>query len=134
MLSDPLQSVQEALNYRFADSGHLERALTHRSYANELGLTENYERLEFLGDAVLGMVAAEWLFHRYPGEAEGHLSRVKGYVVSEPVLASFGERVGLGAALKLGVGEDRSGGREKSSLLADSMEAVIGAVLLDGGI
>jgi len=133
-LLDRLEQVQEELGYRFDEVHWLERALTHRSYANEHDLPKNYERLEFLGDAVLGLVAAEWLFQRFPEESEGHLSKVKGYVVSEPVLAAFGDGLGLGDALLLGVGEDRSGGRKKRSLLADSMEAVIGAIFIDGGI
>ena len=132
--TDSARALEEELGYRFVQRRWLERAVTHRSYANEHDLPENYERLEFLGDAVLGLIAAEWLFRRYPDDAEGHLSKVKGYVVSEPVLAAFGEEIGLGSVLRLGVGEDRSGGRHKNSLLADSMEAVIGAIFLDGGI
>ena len=112
----------------------LEKSLTHRSFANERDLDENYERLEFLGDTVVGLITAEWLYRRHPDLAEGDLSKLKGYVVSEPVLARQAEMLGLGEILRLGVGEERSGGRRKRSLLADTLEAVLGAVFLDGGL
>ena len=108
-------------------------ALTHRSHANEQGLEQNYERLEFLGDAVLGLVTAEWLFRRYTQHPEGTLSKLKSQLVSARSLARYARGLGLGEALRLGVGEERSGGRGKRSLLADSLEAVFGAVYLDGG-
>lgn len=126
--------LEERLGYRFRRPELLERALTHRSFANEQGLEENYERLEFLGDAVLGMLAAEWLFERHPDLPEGELSKLKSSLVSERTLAAHARRVELGEELRLGVGEERSGGRGKRSLLADSMEAVLGAVWLDGGV
>src|SRR5262249_26970078 len=93
-----------------------------------------YERLEFLGDAVLGALAAEWLYRQLPAADEGELSKVKSYLVSEPVLAAFAGELGLGPLLRLGVGEERSRGRDKPSLLADALEAVIGALYLDGGL
>ncbi len=129
----PHADVERRLGYRFGDSELLATALTHRSYANEQGLVAHYERLEFLGDAVLDLVSADWLFRRYPEATEGELSRIKSFLVSEPVLADLGCELGLGAAIRLGVGEERSGGREKPSLLADAVESVIGAVYLDGG-
>jgi ribonuclease-3 len=131
--SDPIDAFQRRLGYKFKDPSLLEVSLTHRSFANERELDENYERLEFLGDTVVGLITAEWLYRQHPDLAEGDLSKLKGYVVSEPVLASYAERLGLGEILRLGVGEERSGGRSKRSLLADSVEAVVGAVFLDGG-
>ena len=109
-------------------------ALTHRSWVNEQGKGEHYERLEFLGDAVLGIITSEWLYDTHPDLPEGDLSRLKSYLVSAQVLGRFAQLIDLGAVLRIGVGEDRSGGRSKRSLLADSMEAVIGAIYLDGGL
>ena len=126
-------ALERRLKYRFRAPELLGMALTHRSYANEQGLADHYERLEFLGDAVLGMIAAEWLYDRHPGLPEGELSRLKSYLVSAPVLGRYAQEMDLGEELRLGVGEERSGGRAKRSLLADSLEAVIGAVYLDGG-
>ncbi len=126
--------IEDALGYEFADPDLLRVALTHRSYSNERGEKDNYERLEFLGDAVLGLVASRWLYDRYPGEPEGWLAKRKSFLVSAPVLARFGESIGLGPELRLGVGEARSGGSTKGSILADSVEAVFGAVYLDGGL
>jgi len=131
--SDPIDAFQRRFGYHFNDPSLLERSLTHRSFANERDLDENYERLEFLGDAVVGLITAEWLYRQHPDLAEGDLSKLKSYVVSEPVLASYAERLGLGEILRLGVGEERSGGRRKRSLLADALESVLGAVFLDGG-
>ena len=111
----------------------LENALTHRSLAHEEGHQNHYERLEFLGDSVLGLVAAEWLFGRFPDLAEGELARMKSHLVSASILAEHARTLGLGRYLRLGVGEERSGGRRKASLLADVMEAVYGALYVDGG-
>jgi ribonuclease-3 len=122
-----------ALGHRFADRGLALAALTHRSFANERGLEGHNERLEFLGDAVLGLLAAEWLFRRYPERPEGELSRAKSTLVSAGALARWAERLALGEMLRLGVGESRSGGSRKSSLLADAFEAALGALFLDGG-
>lgn len=131
---EEMEGFQARLGYRFRDPALLQTALTHRSYANERGLPEQYERLEFLGDSVLGLVAAEWLYGRYPDRPEGQLSKSMSYLVSEPVLAAFATDLELGQELRLGVGEERSGGRSKRSLLSDAMEAVLGAVFLDGGL
>jgi ribonuclease-3 len=131
LISTPLE---KKLGYRFKDLRLLEVATTHSSYANEHGLEADYERLEFLGDAVLGLVTAEWLFERYPLEPEGHLSKLKSSLVSTRSLAKHARAMELGPVLQLGIGEERSGGRTKRSLLADSMEAVFGAVYLDGGM
>lgn len=126
--------IEDALGYRFKDSGLLRSALTHRSYSNERGERDNYERLEFLGDAVLGLVASRWLYDRYPEEPEGLLAKHKSFLVSAPVLARFGLSLGLGPELRLGVGEARSGGSTKGSILADAVEAIFGAVYLDDGL
>src|SRR5690349_9802358 len=130
----PLTPLEKRLGHRFKRPDLLELALTHRSYANEQGVPEHYERLEFLGDAVLGLVAAEWLYANHPELPEGELSKLKAQLVSRSTLAKHAEEVELGPALRIGVGEDRSGGRTKASLLADSMEAVFGAIYLDGGL
>jgi ribonuclease III len=130
----PLSPLEKRLGHRFKRTDLLQLALTHRSYANEQGVPEHYERLEFLGDAVLGLVTAQWLYERHPELPEGELSKIKAQLVSRTSLARHAERLELGGELKIGVGEDRSGGRAKPSLLADSMEALFGAVYLDGGL
>ena len=129
-----LSPLEKKLKHRFKRSDLLELALTHRSWANEQGIPEHYERLEFLGDAVLGLVAAEWLYQRHPELPEGELSKLKSQLVSRSTLAAFAEELELGPALRMGVGEERSGGRTKASLLADSVEAVFAALYLDGGL
>jgi len=129
----PTTPLEKSLGYRFRRLELLEEALTHRSRANEQDLAFNYERLEFLGDAILGVMAAEWLFSEHPDLSEGELSKLKSALVSEKVLAEHARDLGIGEALRLGVGEDRSGGRGKASLLADAMEAILGALWLDGG-
>ncbi len=112
----------------------LEQALTHSSFANERGLEHDNERLEFLGDSVLGLVVTAWLFRCHPSAPEGVLSRTRSHVVSAEALARRARELDLGPALRLGHGEDQSGGRGKQSLLADALEAVIGAVFVDGGL
>jgi ribonuclease-3 len=129
----PPTPLEEKLGYRFRRSELIDLALTHRSHAHESDAGGHYERLEFLGDSVLGAVTAEWLYRDFPDLPEGELSKLKGYLVSQPVLARHARAIGLGDLLRLGVGEERSGGRRKDSLLADSLEAVLGAVFLDGG-
>ena len=128
-----LTAVEERLGHRFAEPALAEEAITHSSYANELGRGAHYERLEFLGDAVLGLAAADYLFARYRDQPEGELSRSKSELVSATSLAAWAEAIELGAVLRLGVGEERAGGRAKASLLADVVEALFGAVYLDGG-
>jgi ribonuclease-3 len=124
---------EKRLGHRFRHPELLELALTHRSHANERGSDEHYERLEYLGDAVLGLITAEWLYRNHPELPEGELSRLKAQLVSRGTLARHAAAIGLGEVLRLGVGEERSGGRTKPSLLADSLEAVFGAVYLDAG-
>jgi ribonuclease-3 len=126
--------LEKKLDYKFRDLRWLETALTHRSFSYERTAGAHYERLEFLGDAVLGLIAAEWLFKKFPERPEGELSRLKSHLVSARTLGHEAEAVGLGDQLRLGVGEERSGGRKKASLLTDSLEAVFGALYLDGGL
>jgi ribonuclease-3 len=132
--AEALERLQDRLGHRFVRRELLEKALTHRSLAHEEGHESHYERLEFLGDAVLGLVSAAWLFAELPGRSEGELAKRKSYLVSAPVLAEHARCLGIGECLRLGVGEERSGGREKPSLLADALEAVLGALYLDGGL
>ncbi|MEM7583101.1 MAG: ribonuclease III [Acidobacteriota bacterium] len=126
--------IEEAFGYVFHDKELIRTALTHRSYANERGEQGNYERLEFLGDAVLGLVTSRWLYDRYPEAPEGRLAKRKSFLVSSPVLAEYANRVELGNEIRLGVGESRSGGSAKTSILADAVEAIFGAIYLDGGL
>ena len=112
----------------------LDRALTHRSYAYEQGGLPTNERLEFLGDSVLGLVVTEHLFVTYPDLSEGQLAKLRAAVVNSRALADVARNLDLGAVIHLGRGEESTGGRDKSSILADTMEAVIGAVFLQHGI
>jgi ribonuclease-3 len=129
-LAEPLEAV---IGYRFRDPDLLKLAMSHKSFASESGSGAYNERLEFLGDSVLAAVVAHQLFDEYPQDAEGGLSKKKSLLVSRPSLAAWGEELGLGAHLLLGVGEETSGGRTRQSLLANAVEALIGAVYLDGG-
>lgn len=121
------------ITHRFADPELLHRALAHRSWVAESPGEASNERLEFLGDAVLGLVVTDHIFRTYPELPEGELAKVRASVVSAAALAEVALELGLGPTLRLGKGEDASGGREKPSILADATEAVIGAVYLDGG-
>jgi ribonuclease-3 len=135
-ISETLGPLQDRIAYRFRDLGLLEHALTHRSRAHEDasgGVIDN-ESLEFLGDAVLGFVIADMLFTRFPTHSEGYKSKVKAGIVSSASLARLAEEIGLGRYVLLGRGEEKTGGRQKSAILADSFEALIAAVYLDGGI
>ncbi len=116
------------------DKDLLERALTHRSYAYEHGGLPTNERLEFLGDAVLGLVVTDVLFRTHPDLAEGSLAKLRASVVSTRALAQVARTLGLGRWMRLGKGEDVTGGRDKASILADTMEAVLGAVYLERGL
>lgn len=116
------------------DSQLLERALTHRSYAYENGGLPTNERLEFLGDSVLGLVVTDALFHRHPDLSEGQLAKLRAAVVNMRALADVGRALELGRYVRLGRGEEATGGRDKSSILADTVEALIGAVYLDSGL
>nr|BAL57196.1 ribonuclease III [uncultured prokaryote] len=131
---DPLDwSHQVGLTFR--DWSLLLRALTHRSYCNEHPeVTEDNERLEFLGDAVLDFIVGEWVYHHYPELREGELTRLRSALVRNEQLASFARQIDLGAALRLGAGEAASGARQRTSLLGSAFEALIGALYLDAGL
>ena len=128
-----MEALSRRLSHSFDDMALLEVALTHRSWCAESSGHESNERLEFLGDAVLGLIVTDHVFRRYPQLPEGELAKVRAGVVSASALAEVAVELGLGDALRLGRGEDNSGGRAKPSILADALEAVIGAVYLDGG-
>jgi len=135
-ISETLGPLEARIGYRFRDLGLLEHALTHRSRAHEDasgGVIDN-ESLEFLGDAVLGFVIADLLFGKFPTHSEGYKSKVKAGIVSSSALARLAEEIGLGQYVLLGRGEEKTGGRQKQAILADSFEALIAAVYLDGGI
>jgi len=125
--------LQTALGLQ-VDDALLRQALTHRSFAYENGGLPTNERLEFLGDSVLGLVVTDTLYRRHPGLPEGQLAKLRAAVVNMRALAGVGERLRLGAYVYLGRGEEATGGREKASILADTLEAVIGAAYLDGGM
>ena len=131
-----MRELEEKLGYHFHNIGLLEHAMTHSSYANEhrsAGVTSN-ERLEFLGDSVLGMVVAEHLFAKHPNMPEGELTRTRAALVCESSLYEVARVLDLGRCLHLGKGEDSGGGRTRPSILADATEAMLAAVYLDGGI
>ena len=128
-----LRSLQRRMGVRFRDDRLMNMSLCHRSYTAEAGAASN-ERLEFLGDAVLGVVVSQWLYRRLDGRPEGDLARVKSVVVSEESLARIARQIAVDRYLLLGRGEERSGGRGKNALLADALEALIGACYLDSGL
>ena len=127
---------EDELIYQFTDASLMTTAMTHSSYANEhrdLHM-QNNERLEFLGDSILGLVSADYVFHRYPNVPEGQLTKVRAAVVCEKTLYEVAKELGLDHHLLLGHGEEMGGGRQRPSILADSVEALIGAIYLDGGL
>lgn len=130
---DELQSV---IDYEFKDKSLLTQAITHSSYANEkqLGKLNDNERLEFLGDAVLEIVSSRFLYLNYPKYTEGDLTKLRASLVCEPTLAYCTNEIDLGKYLLLAKGEDKTGGRKRKSILSDALEAVIGAIYLDGGM
>ncbi len=136
MQTDGLDEIQRRLGYRFRRHSLLIEALTHKSYLNEAketGELDN-ERLEFLGDAVLDLVVSEHLLSAFPDAAEGELSKLRAWLVSEKTLARAAGRIGLGELLRLGRGEMKTQGHNKPSILADTLEAVFAGVYLDGGL
>lgn len=131
-----IKDLENAIGYRFKNITLLQNALAHSSYANERwhdSLKSN-ERLEFLGDSILGMVVAEYLYRNFPDRPEGDLTRMRADMVCERSLAMIAERIDLGKHLLLGNGEESSGGRTRDSILADAVESVIAACFLDGGM
>ena len=128
-----MKSIEEKIGYSFKDRTLLETALTHSSYARESGGSVFNERMEFLGDAMLDAIAGEELYREFPGKGEGFLSRTRASLVCEKFLFEVAVHIGLGEHLRLGAGEEKTGGRNRPSILADAVEALIGAVFLDGG-
>ncbi len=136
MSSSELDQLQERLSYRFKRPNLLREAITHKSYFHENRdqVQQDNERLEFLGDAVLDLVMAELLINRFPEATEGELSKAKARLVSEPMLSQIARQIEIGRFVLLGKGEELTQGREKPSILADTLEAVIAALYLDGGL
>lgn len=130
-----IKKFQEVIGYHFHDEKLLRQALTHSSFANEKHLKKHSdnERLEFLGDAVLEIISSEFLYKEYPDKPEGELTKLRASIVCEPTLALCTKDIALGEYLLLGKGEDQTGGRGRKSILSDALEAVIGAIYLDGG-
>lgn len=128
-----MEALQKKLDHVFTDASLIRTALTHSSYANEHHCESN-ERLEFVGDSVLGMVVADDLYRRFPGLSEGRMTRLRAELVCERSLFEVASRLGIGGHLRLGRGEEASGGRSRHSILADCVEAVIAAIYLDGGL
>lgn len=128
--------AEDVLKYKFKNKSLLKRALTHSSFAYERNMNPqfNNERLEFLGDAVLQIVISDYLFHEYKKMNEGDLTRLRASIVCEPTLAIVAREIELGECIVLGKGEARTGGHDRESILADSFEAVLGAIYLDGGL
>lgn len=135
MKQEKRMEFEKRIGYSFKDPELLVTALTHSSYSNEIRLKkqECNERLEFLGDAVLELISSEQIFRNHPDQPEGDLTRIRASYVCEPTLALCAREICLGDYLQLGRGEDRTGGRERDSILSDAMEATIGAVYMDGG-
>ncbi|MDY0340702.1 MAG: ribonuclease III [Coriobacteriia bacterium] len=134
MTDDLRTRAEELLGYRFSDDRLLAEALTHPSYAAEHGGMESYDRLEFLGDAVLGFIVADRMFRTFPEEPEGDLTKRKHSIVSGAALSPVATALGVGDLLRLGRGADAAGERERPSVLENALEALVGAVYLDGGL
>ena len=134
-MDDKLKELEQKIGYTFRDSDLLKTAMMHSSYTNEQHMPKHRcnERLEFLGDAVLELVSSEFLFRRSPKMPEGKLTKLRASMVCEPSLAMCARDIGLGSYLYLGKGEESTGGRYRDSVTSDAMEALIGAVYLDGG-
>lgn len=132
---EELKKLQDRLGYRYKDIALLNCALTHSSYANEKGLPKSWhnERLEFLGDAVLEMITSEFLYREYTEYPEGTLTRMRAALVKGQALGLYAKELGLGKFLRIGRGEEQNGGRKRVSILADTLEAIIGSMYLDGG-
>lgn len=131
-----LEQLEQRIGYTFENKELLKQALTHSSFANEQKINkgQDYERLEFLGDAVLELVSSDYLFHTHPEMPEGRLTKQRSSMVCEPALAYCARDIGLESFIQLGRGEEATGGRNRDSIISDVMEAVIGAIYLDGGL
>lgn len=134
--SEVVSLIEERTGYKFKNTNLILEALTHSSYTNEMKINKRkcYERLEFLGDAVLEMISSEFLYNTYPDDPEGILSKTRASMVCEPSLAICARRMNLGELIFFGKGEEMAGGRERDSILCDVTEAVLGAIYLDSGI
>jgi len=132
----PPEDLEKKLEYTFGNAGILEEALTHRSLLNEIDATHrrDNERLEFLGDSVLGFLITDWIMSLFPDEQEGELTRIRSALVKEKRLGEVSRKLDLGHYLHLGKGEEQMGGRRKLSVLGNAFEAIVGAIYLDGGI
>lgn len=128
-----LEPLEKNLNYKFKDIKLLKTALTHSSYANEnkMKVTDNNERLEFLGDTILNLIVSQYLYKKYPNYPEGELTKIRAKVVCESSLAFAARKIDLGNYLLLGKGEEATGGRDRDSILADASEALVGAIYMD---
>ncbi len=135
-MNTDLASLEAKIQYTFNDKMLLRRALTHSSYINDqkLDKTMDYERTEFLGDAVLELVSSEYLFKKYPTKAEGEMTKLRASMVCEKSLAITAREIGLGEYIYFGRGEEKCGGRDRDSIIADVVEGIIGAIFLDSGI
>lgn len=133
---DELKKLEGKIGYEFKEKGLIMQALTHSSFSNEQKINKfkNYERLEFLGDAVLELLSSRFFFETYPDMSEGQMTRLRSSMVCEPALAFCARDISLGDYILLGKGEESTGGRKRDSIISDVMEAVIGAIYLDGGI
>ena len=130
-----MDSLEKSLKYKFNNINLLQNALVHSSYANEVrGSVHSNERLEFLGDSVLSIIVSEHIYNKFKTMPEGELTRMRASLVCEKSLCAFSRELGIGKYLKLGKGEDKNGGRERDSILADAFEAVLAAIYLDGGM
>lgn len=133
-MKETLETIERSLGITFTDKGILLEALTHTSYTNETAdAGRDNERLEFLGDAVLGLIIADHLFRTFPEKPEGELAKMKSVLVSDKTLADIAASLSLGSYLRLGVGEERTGGRERLATLENTLEAIIGALYCDSG-
>ncbi len=128
--------LEKKIGYVYKDKNLLRQAMTHTSFANEqkINKLDSYERIEFLGDAVLEMISSEFFYFKYPDTKEGNLTKMRASAVCEPSLAITARQLGLGEYILLGKGEEATGGRERDSIIADVVEAVIGSIYLDGGL
>ena len=133
-LSERLTRAQEILGHEFNNKVLLRAALTHPSAVEGLPVSASYERLEFLGDSILGFVVAEYLYRNFPDKPEGELTRLRSYAVCEKSLFEYAKEINLGDRLLLGKGEEMTGGRTRPSVVSDAFEAVIAAIYIDGGI
>lgn len=136
MLEEKMAGLEEKIGYRFRDRKLLKQALTHSSYANEQKINKSgdYERLEFLGDAVLELVSSDYIYKHNPDMTEGKMTKLRSSIVCEPALAFCAREIGLEQHILLGKGEEVTGGRGRDSIISDVMEAIIGAIYLDSGI